>query len=212
MSMPRRKALLEWAQRHDAAVIEDDYDTGFRYADRPLEPLKTLDAGGRVVYVGSFSNTFSPSVRLGFAILPESLAEPVAALKQLIDWHPPTAMQIALASFIDDGLLDTHVRRSRRIYAERHHILAEGLRGPLVDHLTARISNAGLHIAAVLRDGLGEDEILRAAAENGIAASGLSDCFRTSPTQSGLLLGFGRISAADLPAALHALGRALEPQ
>jgi GntR family transcriptional regulator/MocR family aminotransferase len=212
MSMPRRRALLRWAERHDAAVIEDDYDTEFRYVDRPLEPLQALDANGRVVYVGSFSKTFSPSVRLGFAVVPRPLAGPIAALRQLIDWHPPIAMQTALAGFIDDGLLDKHIRRSRRVYAERHHILTEALSGSLADHLTAHASNAGLHVAAVLRDGLRENEVLHAAAGHGIATSGLSDCFHTSPARSGLLIGFGAVSTTGLPTALRMLDRALASQ
>ena len=212
MSMPRRRALLRWAERNDAAVIEDDYDTEFRYVDRPLEPLQALDANGRVVYVGSFSKTFSPSVRLGFAVVPQPLAGPIAALRQLIDWHPPIAMQTAMASFINDGLLDKHIRRCRRVYAERHHILTEALSGPLADHLTARSSNAGLHIAAVLRGGLCEKEVLHAAAGHGIATSGLHDCFCTGPGQSGLLIGFGAVSTADLPAALRTLARTLASQ
>jgi GntR family transcriptional regulator/MocR family aminotransferase len=209
MSMPRRRALLRWAERHDAAVIEDDYDTEFRYVDRPLEPLQALDANGRVVYVGSFSKTFSPSVRLGFAVVPQSLAEPIAALRQLIDWHPPIALQTALAGFIDDGLLDKHIRRSRRVYAERQHILTEALCGPLADHLTALASNAGLHVAAMLREGLGEKEVLQAAARHGLVASGLHDCFLTAPARPGLLLGFGAVSTTTLPAALRTLGRIL---
>jgi GntR family transcriptional regulator/MocR family aminotransferase len=209
MSMPRRRALLRWAERHDAAVIEDDYDTEFRYVDRPLEPLQALDANGRVVYVGSFSKTFSPSVRLGFAVVPQPLFEPVAALRQLIDWHPPTAMQTALASFINDGLLDKHIRRNRRIYAERHHILIEALSGPLADHLTARVANVGLHVAALLREGLRENEVLQAAARHGIVTSGLRDCFQTVPAQSGLLIGFGAVSTTGLSAALRTLNRIL---
>src|SRR6516225_3062337 len=209
MSMARRLALLAWAERHDAAVIEDDYDTEFRYVDRPLEPLQALDHNGRVVYVGSFSKTFSPAVRLGFALVPAPLAEPIAALRQLIDWHPPALMQTALAGFIDDGLLDRHIRRNRRVYAERHHILTEVLSGSLADHLTARAPNAGLHIAAVLREGLCEKEVLHAAARHGIVTSGLHHCFRTGPAQSGLLIGFGAVSTAGLPVALRTLGRIL---
>ena len=212
MSMPRRRALLRWAERHDAAVIEDDYDTEFRYVDRPLEPLQALDANGRVVYIGSFSKTFSPSVRLGFAVVPQPLAGPIAALRQLIDWHPPIAMQTALASFISDGLLDKHIRRSRRVYAERHHILTDALSGSLADHLTARASNAGLHIAAVLRGGLCEKEVLQGAAGHGIVTSGLHDCFCTGPAQSGLLIGFGAVSTSDLPVALRTLARTLASQ
>ena len=209
MSMPRRRALLRWAERHDAAVIEDDYDTEFRYVDRPLEPLQALDADGRVVYIGSFSKNFSPSVRLGFAVAPQPLAEPIAALRQLIDWHPPLATQTALAGFIDDGLLDKHIRRSRRVYAERHHILTEALSGPLAGHLKAGTPNAGLHVAALLREGLCEKEVLRAAARHGIVTSGLSDCFHTGPAQSGLLIGFGTVSSTGLQAALRTLGRIL---
>jgi GntR family transcriptional regulator/MocR family aminotransferase len=212
MSMSRRRALLRWAERHDAAVIEDDYDTEFRYVDRPLEPLQALDADGRVVYVGSFSKTFSPSVRLGFAAVPKPLAGPVAALRQLIDWHPPIAMQTALAGFIDDGLLDKHIRRNRRVYAERHHILTEALSGPLAQHLTVREAHAGLHIAAVLRPGLGENEVLQAAAGHGIVVSGLSDCFHTAPARSGLLIGFGAVSTSGLPTALRMLDRVLAAQ
>ena len=209
MSMPRRRALLRWAERHDAAIIEDDYDTEFRYVDRPLEPLQALDADGRVVYIGSFSKNFSPSVRLGFAVAPQPLAEPIAALRQLIDWHPPIATQTALAGFIDDGLLDKHIRRSRRVYAERHHILTEALSGSLAGHLKARAPNAGLHVAALLREGLCEKEVLRAAARHGIVTSGLYDCFHTGPAQSGLLIGFGTVSSTGLQAALRTLGRIL---
>jgi len=209
MSMPRRRALLRWAARHDAAVIEDDYDTEFRYVDRPLESLQSLDADGRVVYVGSFSKTFSPSVRLGFAVVPQPLAEPIAALRQLIDWHPPIAMQTALAGFINDGLLDKHIRRSRRVYAERHHILIQALSGPLADHLAACPSHAGLHVAAVLRADLVEKQVLQAAARHGIVTSGLQDCFHTVPAQPGLVIGFGAVSTTGLPVALRTLGRIL---
>jgi GntR family transcriptional regulator / MocR family aminotransferase len=209
MSMPRRRALLRWAERHDAAIIEDDYDTEFRYVDRPLEPLQALDADGRVVYVGSFSKTFSPSIRLGFTVLPPLLTEPVAALRQLIDWHPPTVLQIALATFIDDGLLDKHIRRNRRSYAERHQILAEALSGPLAEHLTVRAANAGLHITAELRGERREAEVLRAAARAGLVTTGLSDCFHTRQPRPGLLLGFGAVSTTALPPAIDLLGRIL---
>jgi GntR family transcriptional regulator / MocR family aminotransferase len=209
MSMPRRRALLRWAEQHDAAVIEDDYDTEFRYVDRPLEPLQALDTNGRVVYVGSFSKSFSPSVRLGFTVVPSSLIEPMLAIRQLIDWHPPAAMQIALTGFIEDGLLDKHIRRSRRVYADRHHIVTAALAGPLAGQLTARTSNAGLHVAAMLRDGLAERPVVRAVARHGIALSGLADCFHAGPAQPGLMIGFGAVSTAELPAALRVLDRAL---
>ena len=121
-------------------------------------------------------------------------------------------MQTALAGFIDDGLLDKHIRRSRRVYAERHHILTEALSGSLAGHLTAHASNAGLHVAAVLREGLREKEVLHAAARHGIATSGLPDCFHTGPARSGLLIGFGAVSTTGLPTALRMLDRTLASQ
>ncbi len=162
--------------------------------------------------MGSFSKTFAPSVRLGFAVVPRPLAEPIIALRQLIDWHPPIAMQTALAGFIEDGLLDKHIRRSRRVYAERHHILTVALADRLAGHLTARTSNAGLHVAALLREGLGEKEVLQAAARHGIAAAGLHDCYHALPARPGLLIGFGAVRTAELPAALRMLDRALASQ
>jgi GntR family transcriptional regulator / MocR family aminotransferase len=209
MSMQRRQALLRWAERHDAAIIEDDYDTEFRYVDRPLEPIQRLDENGRVVYVGSFSKTFSPSVRLGFAVVPGPLAAPIAALRQLIDWHPPTATQTALAGFIEDGLLDKHIRRSRRVYNERRQLIDTALAGPLAADLTAQAASAGLHVAAVLRQGVSEASVLAAAAAHGIAATGLSWHYESNPGQQGLVMGFGAIPTADLPDALKALASAL---
>jgi GntR family transcriptional regulator / MocR family aminotransferase len=212
MSMLRRCALLRWAQKNNAAIIEDDYDTNFRYVDRPIEPLQALDHNGRVIYLGSFSKTLSPTVRLGFAVVPPPLAEPVAALRQLIDWHPPTAMQAAMAGIIEDGLLDKHLRGARRVYAERHRILAQALSEPLANFLTARIPGAGLHIAAFLRDGLDEDAVIQAAARCGILLMGLRNCYHASPFRRGLLLGFSAIRTTDLPPALDTLASMLARQ
>ncbi len=209
MSMPRRGALLRWAQDNDAAIFEDDYDTQFRYVDRPIEPLQALDRFGRVIYLGSFSKTLSPAVRLGFAVVPPPLAGPVAALRQLIDWHPPTSTQAALAGFIEAGLLDEHLRRTRRVYAERHRILAEALCGPLGRHLTAHIPGAGLHVAALLRDGLGEESVIQAALERGLLLMGLRRCYHGHPLEHGLVLAFSSISTTDLPPALRILGGVL---
>jgi GntR family transcriptional regulator / MocR family aminotransferase len=210
MSMPRRRALLRWAERHDAGIIEDDYDSELRYVDRPLEPLQRLDQNGRVVYVGTFSKIFSPSVRLGFAVVPKPLVAPVAALRQLIDWHPPIATQMAFTSFIEDGLLDKHIRRCTRIYNERRQIIVAALSGPLAADLTSLTANAGLHVAAVLREGSSEDCVLRTAAEQGIATTGLRCHYQASSGQQGLVIGFGPISTIDLPVAMQRLASVLE--
>jgi GntR family transcriptional regulator / MocR family aminotransferase len=209
MSMRRRRELLDWAGRAGAAVIEDDYDSEFRYVDRPLEPIQRLDSS-RVIYIGSFSKILSPALRLGFAIAPPTLASPVAALRQHIDWHPPIAAQLALASFIDDGLLDKHLRRTGRIYSLRHQILQSALAGPLSSHLTPLASSVGLHITALLRNGRAEDQVRARAAEHGIATTGLSPYYRAGPAQPGLVIGFGAADAPTLAAATYQLRRVLD--
>src|SRR5213594_2888510 len=103
MTLPRRQALLAWAERNAAAIIEDDYDSEFRFGGRPLDPLCTLDTSGRVIYIGSFSKTLLPSLRLGFIIAPPSLQSAVHKAKFVSDWHAPTLAQIALARFIEEG-------------------------------------------------------------------------------------------------------------
>ncbi len=205
LSMSRRRELLSWAARHDAAIIEDDYDSEFRHVDRPLEPIHRLDDSGRVIYVGSFSKVLSPELRLGFAVVPPSLAGPVTALRQLIDWHPPTMAQFALAGLLEDGTVDRHLRRAGRIYSQRYQLVRAALAGPLSPWLSALPAQAGLHLTARLGDTWDEDQVRAAAAARGIATTGLSQCFHARPAQPGLVIGFGAIEAAGLPAALDGL-------
>ena len=113
MNLQRRRALLDWAERNNAGIIEDDYDTEFRFLDRPIEPLKTLDRSGRVVYVGTFSKTILPTIRLGFVVTPPSLRDGVHRAKQLTDWHTAIPLQVALAQFIESGEFSRHVRKMR---------------------------------------------------------------------------------------------------
>ncbi len=141
MSMSRRRELLALAERQDLAVIEDDYDSEYRHVDRPLEPLYRLDRSGRVIYVGTFSKTLSPSLRLGFVVLPESLVDAAVNLRELMDWQPPAGLQVALLRLIADGLLDRHLRRTRKVYSERHHLVARFVQDAATDgHLTASVS------------------------------------------------------------------------
>lgn len=209
LSMARRRELLGWAARHDAAIIEDDYDSEFRHVDRPLEPIHRLDASGRVIYVGSFSKVLSPELRLGFAVLPPSLAGPVTALRQLIDWHPPVMAQSVLTALLEDGTIDRHLRRAGRIYTQRYQIVRAALAGPLSPWLGALPAQAGLHLAALLPASGDEEKVRAAAAARGIATTGLSQYSHAHPARPGLVIGFGRIEAAALPAALDELGDAL---
>ncbi|RIQ23853.1 aminotransferase-like domain-containing protein, partial [Jiangella rhizosphaerae] len=210
MSPRRRLDLLAWAGAHDAAVVEDDYDSEYRFADRPLEPLHALDAGGRVVYVGTFSKTLLPGLRLGFAVVPPSLRSAVRAARRLADGHGPVATEAALARFMDEGLLARHIRRTAKVYARRRSALLAGLAGELAPYVETVPSAAGLHVCALLRSGdrAVADAVAARARAAGVAVETLA-AYRAEPGgPAGLVLGYGAIEADEVPVGLTALAAA----
>jgi GntR family transcriptional regulator/MocR family aminotransferase len=211
MSLGRRRELLAFAETHDAAVIEDDYDSEHRHSDRPLEPLHRLDRAGRVLYVGTFSKNLSGSLRLGFLVVPGSLVEAVVAWRELIDVQPPALTQHALHRFITGGHLERHLRRTRRAYRERHDLVrawvAERVGDGLV--LPGPVSHAGLHVSALLPPGVTEPAVLTQARRRKVALSSYAESAALPSTPAGLLIGFGLTPADRLPDALDALREAL---
>ena len=210
MSLPRRAALLEWADHHDAAIIEDDYDSEFRYGGRPIEPLGTLDANGRVVYVGSFSKTMLPTLRIGFVVAPPALCAALRAAKYVTDWHTALPTQAALARFIDDGYLARHLRKMRAIYQQRHDTISEGIARRLSRHLAPVPSAAGLHVSAIARVASADEvaAVVERAPGHGVAVQPLS-WFRVSePARAGLAIGYGAIATEDIDEGLLRLARA----
>lgn len=149
MSARRRAALLELAQKRRAIVIEDDYDAEFRYGDRPLDALQTLDRSSSVFYVGTFSKSLFPGIRLGFVVAPEWARRALGAAKQCADWHCCVLTQDTLAAFIEEGHLARHVRRMRSLYAARRAALLDGLRTHFSGWLDPVPSAAGLHLCAL---------------------------------------------------------------
>jgi GntR family transcriptional regulator/MocR family aminotransferase len=212
MSLPRRFALLEWADQHDAAIIEDDYDSEFRYGGRPIEPLCTLDSSGRVIYVGSFSKTMLPTLRVGFAAAPPALTGALRAAKYVTDWHTPLPTQAALARFIDEGDLARHIRKMRAVYRRRHDNITQALTGPLSGRLALLPSAAGLHVSAIAPAlSAGEmTEVARRALAAGVAVQPLSTFRITQPPRAGLALGYGAIETDDIGEGLRQLGRAFQ--
>ena len=200
MSFERRRALLQWAERNHAAIIEDDYDSEFRFTDRPIEPLQTLDTSGRVIYIGSFSKTMLPTIRLGFVVTPTSLRAAVHRAKQVADWHTPMPLQIALAQFIESGEFSRHVRKMREIYRGRREIVIETLTRQFGDHLEVVPSIAGLHITALARNASAEEIqiIVEKASEAGVEVQELAPLTVTPPGQAGILLGYGAIPTAGI--------------
>ncbi len=211
LSMERRQALLAWARETDTAIVEDDYDGEFRYDGRPLEPLHGLDGSGRVLYVGSLSKVMLPTLRLGFLVAPPSLHLALRKARAATDWHTAVPLQAAAAEFIGDGLLAKHVRRMRRIYAERHRVIVEILQRRFAGRLTPLPSHGGLHLSAVLEpdaDSADVDIARRAAAED-VAILPLSPRYLAEPPRQGLMLGYGSIAADRIPEALERLRRCL---
>jgi GntR family transcriptional regulator/MocR family aminotransferase len=206
MSLTRRVALLEWASRRGAVIVEDDYDSEFRFADRPLEPLQSLDAEGRVVYVGTFSKTLLPGLRVGYAIAPSSLQPALREAKQVTDWSGDAVTQGALAAFLAEGHLAAHVRRATKVYAERRRHLLGEVERELGDALRLVPSVAGLHVTALLRDAAVDDhELVAVAARSGVGIEPLSPRYRDQRARPGLMLGIGGVDRARLPDALDRL-------
>jgi GntR family transcriptional regulator / MocR family aminotransferase len=168
MSYRRKSALLEWASRHGAAIIEDDYDSEFRFDGRPLESLQSMDRNGVVIYVGTFSKILFPDVRLGFVVSPRPLRTALAAAKQMLDWHASVLMQMCVCAFMTEGHLARHVRRMRRLYAERRARLITEIDRTLSEWVTLIPSPTGLHIGAHLKRGLPAETISEATMAAGI--------------------------------------------
>ncbi len=196
MSLGRRAALLEWAERHRAAIIEDDYDSEFRFSDRPLEPLQSLDRNGHVIYVGSFSKTMLPLLRVGFLVAPASLQTALRSAKQLTDRHGEFSTQAALARFIDDGHLARHVRLAKRKYAARHGHIASRLESDFAQWLDVVPSSAGLHLCTRVAAGVSLDVagVVRQARDAGVRVENLALFCANSPAQHGLVIGYGAIA------------------
>lgn len=212
MSLARRLALLAWAERHQAAIVEDDYDSEFRFGGRPVEPLQILDRSGRVIYVGSFSKSMLPTLRLGFLVAPPSLRPAIETAKQTTDWHTAIPAQAALARFIETGGFARHVRRMRSVYEARHAQVAETVVRDFGDHLTLVPSEAGLHLAAVARGRSAEEigEVVRRGAEAGVAVHQLARFAAEPPGRPGVMLGFGGISTPRIAEGLRRLRRCFD--
>ena len=203
MARDRRVELLQWAARNGAAIVEDDYDSEFRHASRPLEPLQRLDRDGRVIYVGTFSKSLSPALRLGFLVAPPTLLPVLRATRKAIDWCPPPGTQQAMTQFITDGYLDRHLRRSRRAYTERYRLMRRALDRFLPAGYRPLSAGAGLHIAVTgSRDAADPDlqPIIRA---HGLRASSLRLSYGFTAPTAGFLLGFAGLATEQVVPAVR---------
>ena len=209
MSPDRRRALLAAADRADAWIVEDDAVGDLCFAGRPPPPLRSLDASGRVIYVGSFSKTLFPALRLGFALAPPGLAAIFERVAGAILQGAATPLQATLAAFIAEGHFATHIRRMRKLYAERHEALLEAAARHLGGRLEVRHVRSGLATVASLPAGADEEALAAAAAAGGVTVTPLARyCVAPVPAR-GLVLGFGAVPPRTISGGAASLASAL---
>ncbi len=209
MTVARRLELLRFAGRARAWVLEDDYDSEYRYRSRPLPALQSLDRDDRVIYVGSFSKTLLPCVRLGFLVLPTGLVETFVNARTVIDRYSPTVEQAVLATFISDGSFERHVRRMRAMYMERRDVLLESLRDEMRGETQVSEMDAGLYVTGWLQQGVSEKAVVAAAAERGVDTLPISSFYQRPPVRGGLVLGYGAYPPAAIRDAVKRLSEAV---
>lgn len=210
MSLARRLALLEWSEQADAWIVEDDYDSEFRYTGRPLASLQGLDRSGRVIYIGTFSKVLFPALRVGYMVVPRGLIDACTSARSLADRHSPTVEQAVLADFMEDGHFERHIRRMRALYAARQSALLESASVELGGLLKMTPSEAGMHLVGLLPEGVSDREAARVAAEHGVDAQPLSAFSLRSKTRAaGLVLGYAAFDEREIRAAVRKLAVAL---
>ena len=190
MSLARRLELIEWAKKHDAWIIEDDYNSEFRYAGRPLASLQGLDKNGRVIYVGTFSKTIFPSLRIGCAVVPPELVGVFTAARNLNDVQSSSIEQAILAEFIAEGHFARHIRRMRQLYEKRQEILVSECRKQLKGMLAIEKAAAGMHLIGWLPEGVDDKEISAKASEKNLKLTPLSDYSVKKIKRGGLIFGY----------------------
>ncbi len=212
MSLTRRTALLDFAAENSMWIVEDDYDSEFRYASNPIPALQGLDFGMRVIYVGTFSKVLFPAARIGYLVIPKELVADFVAARSTLDVQPPISDQPVLAKFIAEGHLSSHIRRMRGVYEKRHHTLIASLENAFGDDLALSATGAGLHIVASFQGNLagrGSDKsVIERAARRGIILQAVSNHCLEEKRSGDFLLGFGTVNEAAIPSAVAALRRA----
>lgn len=211
MSHARRTQLLHYAASRGSWIVEDDYDSEFRYGTRPLPALQGLDEHRRVVYLGTFSKTLFPSLRIAYLVLPPDLVEPFTRALVELFREGQTLQQRVLAAFIAEGHYARHVRRMRRLYATRRALLIEGLRRRFGADLTVLGGDAGLHLALALPEGVDDAALARTMLERGVVTRPLSlYSLRRPPPLRGLLLGYGSVANDEIGPALEVVADTIE--
>lgn len=210
MSAARRMALLNWAVRSNAWIIEDDYDSEYRFASRPMPSLQGLDVHDRVIYVGTFSKVLFPALRVGYVVVPKNLIRHFCAARDAADIFSSTLYQSVLADFIGEGHFSRHIRRMRMLYMDRRRELVSAIHSNFGERFEVVGAEAGMHLAVLLPRDIHDIRVAEKAAQNGISAMPLSTCYLKQPKTGGLILGYGGCAARQIHDAAAKLGRILK--
>ncbi|WP_158879664.1 PLP-dependent aminotransferase family protein [Rhodanobacter sp. L36] len=208
MSSQRRKALLDFARKHGAVLVEDDYDGEFRYDGTPLQALRSTATADDVFYVGTFSKCMLPALRLGFVIAPAWAMPTLIAAKNCLDWHCPTLTQMAVARYISDGHLARHVRKLRDVYRKRRDLIVDVLRSDFAEELSPVQSHYGMHVAAFSTRPRPLERVTAKVLESNVHLHSFERYFFGEPTSQGLVFGYGAVDLEGIAQGLKALRRA----
>lgn len=210
MSLERRLQLLKWANEKNAWIIEDDYDSEFRYRGQPLAALQGLVENAPVLYMGTFSKTFVPSIRMAYLVVPEELVETFCHGRRTVDTHSPTPLQVAMHLFIEEGHMTSHIRRMRNLYAERQRLFLEAAEKYFGNTILFHPSDSGMHLVGDV--GQQNDRLLsKAAHEAGFVVTALSDYFIGKADRRGLIFGYTCVRNEEMDKKVKQLAKVLRP-
>jgi GntR family transcriptional regulator / MocR family aminotransferase len=210
MSLPRRLALLDWARQAGAWILEDDYDSEYRFIGRPLEALQGLDHAGRVLYIGTFSKVLFPALRLGYLVAPTELVEPLLAMRRFIDVHLPILEQMALFDFLNEGHFARYLRHMLHHYSPRRDLLYRELRTHLGGLLEVHAPEAGMHLVGWLPPGKDDQRAAKLAAQVGIQVMAISTYSLEPLSRGGLVFGYAGTDEEAIPHGVKTLAAVLE--
>ncbi|MEK1837745.1 MAG: PLP-dependent aminotransferase family protein [Pseudomonas sp.] len=210
LPLERRLELINWAAEKGKWILEDDYDSEFHYDGQPTACVQGLDKYQRTLYLGTFSKTLYPGLRMGYMVLPHELIKAFTYARSMMDGHTPQILQLTLARFMEDGHYNAHVRAMRKLYAGRQSIMLDAIGKHLDGIVTALRPQGGLQIPCLLHDGWSEGKTIRQAASAGVQLSGLSRLYAGDQKKQGWLLGYSSLTAYEIEAAMLRLANALK--
>lgn len=205
LSLDRRLAVIDWANRHSAWIIEDDYDSEFHYEGKPMACLQGLDAYHRTIYIGTFTKALFPGLRIAYMIVPSELTVPLTMARTLMDGHTTSINQLTLAKFLEGGHFGAYIRKMRSVYVARRDKLASLMEEYLSDHVACITPAGGMQMPCLLKHGISEKEIAAAARHAGVDILGLTGLYAGLPGSSGFLMGFAAYTEREIEDAVKKL-------